>query len=247
MQKPLITLANINHSLTTEEGRVVHVLRDVSLSVHEGEFCMLVGPSGSGKSTLLRIMSGLERDYRGSLTLDASVSKAATSFVFQQFALMPWLTVYKNIELSLIAHNTPHADRAGIVKKWLETLGLTSHAHAYPRELSGGLRQRVGIARAFCTNPKIIFLDEPFSELDSFTAAELRSVLLSLWMERKPTIVMVTHLIGEALELGDKIAILSKSPAIVETTLHNPLARPRNERSPEFFAEYDKIKRYIKP
>jgi NitT/TauT family transport system ATP-binding protein len=242
-----ITVTNLFKTFPTSEGRrSTPVLADVSFRVDEGSLFVLVGPSGSGKSTLLRILSGLEAPTKGSVSRGDSKPEDI-SFVFQQFALLPWLSVFQNIELPLIARQIPHKERASRIMAELRRLGLADFAHALPRNLSGGMRQRVGIARAFVTDPKIIFMDEPFSELDSFTAMELREELLTMWRERRPTIVMVTHNVGEAIELADTIAVLSPRPSTIEKVFHNTLSRPRNPRSQAFWDLEDRIVEVIRP
>ena len=177
--EPIITLKNISKSFKAVP-KPLHVLTNIDLTISSGEFFMFLGPSGSGKSTILRIMSGLEKEYEGKVELGAGISQKDMSFVFQEFALLPWLTVAENIELGLLARNVSPVERQKTVRKELEILGLDKFAHSYPRDLSGGMKQRVGIARALATDPKIMFLDEPFSELDSFTAEELRKELLKI-------------------------------------------------------------------
>jgi NitT/TauT family transport system ATP-binding protein len=230
-----------------ESGRSLSVLADINLEISPGEFFVFVGPSGSGKSTLLRIMSGLDRDFGGSILYGERLRPSEMSFVFQQFALFPWLTVAQNIEFGLIARGVGDKKRREIVRAELATFGLEKFAHAYPRDLSGGMKQRVGIARALATEPRVIFMDEPFSELDSFTAAELRKDLLRIWHERKPTIIMVTHIIEEAIELADRIAVLTPRPGKIEKIFQNTLPRPRQERSQEFYRLEDTITEIIKP
>ena len=242
----IITLKNITKYFEEDEKKLL-VLDDIDLEIEAGEFFVLVGPSGSGKSTLLRIMSGLEKTYKGEVVLDKSVGKNDMSFVFQQFAVLPWLTVYQNIELGLFAKKLDEKARHSIVMKELKQFGLEKFAHSRPRDLSGGMRQRVGIARALATEPKIIFMDEPFSELDSFTAEELRKELLAIWADRKPTIVMVTHIIAEAIELADRIAVLTPRPARLEKVVKDSLVRPRAMRSPEVFNLEDQLYQLIRP
>ena len=245
---PIVSLQNISKTFPEKPGKDLNVLEHIDCEIFPGEFFILLGPSGSGKSTLLRIMSGLEKSYRGTVHWASDVSHADMSFVFQQFGLLPWLTVFENAEMGLVMRKdlTPEQRRAMVIKE-LHELGLERFAHAYPHELSGGMRQRVGIARAIATNPKVIFLDEPFSEVDSFTAKELRKNLLAIWEKRKITIIMVTHLIEEAIELADRIAIFTPRPGKIEKIITNPLPRPRNIRSPESFRLEDEIYALIKP
>ncbi len=242
-----IRLHNIHKVFKDAPGKVVPVIAGITLDIEEGEFFILVGASGCGKSTLLRIMSGLEKEYTGQVTYGAGLTKHDMSFVFQQFAIMPWLTVAENIRFSLLSRNLSKAEVAHRVSREIHRLGLEHFAHAYPHELSGGMRQRVGIARALATDPKIIFMDEAFSELDSFTADQLRREFLGIWQEHKPTIVMVTHIIEEAIELADRIAVLSARPATVVHIVSNHITRPRPRRSDEVFALEDELRRLIAP
>lgn len=244
--KDALTLANVGKYF--EDGpRREEVLKDVSLTVQEGEFFILLGPSGCGKSTLLRIMTGLEPASSGKAAYGPDIRPEDVSFIFQQFAIFPWLTVHENVELGLIARGIPERKRKELVSRELAELGLEHAAHNHPHELSGGMRQRVGIARAIVTEPKIVFMDEPFSALDSFTADRLRKETLRIWSERKMTVVMVTHLVSEALELGDRIAVMSANPGRIEKILPNSLPRPRDLRAKEFFKMNDEIVKLIAP
>lgn len=242
----IISLKNISKHYTENHKRLL-VLENVNLEVRTGEFLVLVGPSGCGKSTLLRIMSGLEKDFAGELSLAEGLRSSDMSFVFQQFALLPWLTVFQNIELGLLSKELAITHRHEIVHNELKQFGLEKFTKSYPRDLSGGMRQRVGIARALATNPKVIFMDESFSELDSFTAAELRSDLLEIWTQRGPTVIMVTHIISEALELADRVGILTSRPGRIEKIIENKLPRPRRQRSEDFFRLEDELLSLIKP
>ncbi|MBI3420583.1 MAG: ABC transporter ATP-binding protein [Candidatus Sungbacteria bacterium] len=236
----------------------LQALADINLEIMAGEIFVFLGPSGSGKSTLLRIMSGLERSYKGEVRWIAHMAPIDISFVFQQFALLPWLTVSQNVELGLHNRNVSFGERTRRVNNALKHLGLEKFSDAAPKDLSGGMRQRVGIARALVTAPKVIFMDEPFSELDSFTAQELRKEMLRIWagplehvhgqtQRERPTIVMVTHIIEEALELADRIAVLTPQPGKIEKIVHNTLPRPRDKRSADFFRFEDDLYRLIKP
>ena len=256
--EPLITLKNVSKHFPEDGKQGMTVLTDINLEIFPGEIFAFVGPSGSGKSTLLRIMSGLERQYNGSVIIHEGHNNRDFSFVFQQFALLPWLTVGENIGLGLVARNIPAYRVKERVVKELKRFGLEKFGNSYPRDLSGGMRQRVGIARPLAADPKVIFMDEPFSELDSFTAEELRKELLRIWenpeweeekehTQERPTIVMVTHIVEEALELADRIAVLTERPGKIEKIVKNTLPRPRALRSQEFFALEDELYRLIKP
>lgn len=245
--RAIIDVQNVAKTFTDHPGQSLKALDNITLRIHDGEFFIFVGPSGSGKSTLLRIMSGLEKTYEGAVRLGEGLTHTEVSFVFQQFALLPWLTIAENVELGLIGRDVPEATRRVRVGSELKRFGLEKFSAAYPKELSGGMRQRVGIARALATDPKIIFMDEPFSELDSFTAEALRQELLEIWEERKPTIVMVTHVIEEALMLADRIAVLTPRPGRIEKVVKNTLPRPRQERSEEFYRLEDALYGLVKP
>ena len=247
MPSPALILRHVTQRFPGSQGKMMMTLEDINLTIPRGEFFVLVGPSGCGKSTLLRIMSGLETSFSGEVILGKGLTKADFSFVFQQFALLPWLTVFQNVELGLLRRGMSEELRKTLVDRELRIFGLQKFRSAHPHELSGGMKQRVGIARALVTEPKIVFLDEPFSELDSFTAEELREELLEIWEDRKPTIVMVTHIVAEALELADRIAGLTPRPGRVEKIVRNTLPRPRDLRSKEFFALEDRLYNLIKP
>ena len=201
----------------------------------------MVGPSGSGKSTLLRIMSGLETGFTGEVTLASGITKKDMSFVFQQYALYPWLSVFDNIALGLIARNEPEQTVRHKVIEAATDLGLEKFIDSFPRELSGGMKQRVGIARALVTEPKIIFMDEPFSGLDSFTVTELRRDLLRIWKEKQMTIVLVTHLAAEAVELADRVVVVTPRPCQIHSIIENTLKRPRKNRTKPFYELEDTI------
>ncbi len=239
-----LSVKNLNKSYPIKRGEI-KVLRDINFEIKKGEFFTILGPSGSGKSTLLRIMSGLEKEFSGK-ALWNNLTQNDFSFVFQQFALMPWLTVYENVEFSLLSKNLSESEKKSRVNRELKKLGLDKFADSYPYELSGGMKQRVGIARALVTNPQVIFMDEPLSELDSFTAKELRKEILKIWKETRATIIMVTHRVDEAIEMADRIAVLSPRPGSIKKIISNPIARPRNLRSSQFFRLEDEIYRLIK-
>lgn len=245
MKKPLIHVENVSKYFT-DGGKSVHALQNITFTVHEGEFFILVGPSGSGKSTLLRIMSGLDTQYTGNITYTQNILPGSTGFVFQNFALIPWLTVSENIELAILS-NPNENDRKKRVAQELKRFSLEAFKDAKPKDLSGGMRQRVGLARALANDQKIIFMDEPFSELDSFTATSLHAELLRIWKEHALTIIMVTHIIQEAITLGDRIAVVTARPGKIGHVITNSLDRPRDLRSKKSFALEDQIAHLIKP
>jgi NitT/TauT family transport system ATP-binding protein len=244
---PLITLRRVTKVFDEGAPHRLTGVEDITLDIAAGEFFIFAGPSGCGKSTLLRLISGLDRDFQGEIAVGGGLTSRDYGFVFQQFGLLPWLTIGENIGLGLVARRTPQAEMRRVVEKELATFGLAAFKDARPHELSGGMRQRAGIARALATDPKVIFMDEPFSELDSFTAATLRREILAVWHKRRPTIIMVTHLVPEALELADRIAILTPRPGRIERIITNDLPRPRDHRSAAFFRQEDNIYNLIKP
>lgn len=245
--KDILILKEVSKSFRDDRRKHFAVLENINLSIKNGEFFIFLGPSGCGKSTLLRMMSGLEKEFSGTIALAEGMTRSDMSFVFQQFALLPWLSVFENVEVPLLSRIFSHEERRKSVLSMLRQIGLEQYADRFPRELSGGMRQRVGIARALVTNPKIVFMDEPFSELDSFIAAGLRAELLSLWHERRITVVMVTHIISEAVELGSRIAVMTPRPGRIEKIVENTLPYPRPQRSREFFALEDELFSVLKP
>ena len=221
------------------------VLRDVSFDVQKGEFLTLVGPSGCGKSTLLRILLGFEKVDHGEIVLDETIKKA---LVFQNFALFPWLTVEENIAFGLKMNKFSQTEIDKRTSDIIHQLGLLGSEKLHPKELSGGMKQRVGLGRALVMEPDILFLDEPFSAVDAFTARDLRQKLLEIWQKRQITVVMVTHLVEEAIELSDRVVVLGddKTENSVIEVYENKLARPRDNRSQEFFTTVDKLETKIR-
>ncbi len=243
---PLITVKNLKKTFPAREGRRrSEALHDIDFTLEEKEFVVMLGPSGCGKSTLLRIIAELDSASSGSLTYAADLKPEQKSFVFQNFGILPWLTVAENIEIGLVGQKIPLIERARAVKETALQFGLEHFKDHYPHELSGGLKQRVGLARAFITKPRIIYLDEPFSELDFFTATHLRELLLTMWETQHTTVLMVSHYIDEAIALADRIIIFSDKPGHIEANIKNPLPRPRDMRSKEYFAFEDSVREHF--
>jgi NitT/TauT family transport system ATP-binding protein len=223
------------------------VLSEVSLSLKNGEIVSLLGRSGSGKSTLLRIISGLIRPTEGTVTISGEpVTGPAddVAMVFQSFALFPWLNVLDNVEIGPRATGVPLEETRQRALKAIDTIGLDGFESAYPKELSGGMRQRVGFARALVMQPKILLMDEPFSALDVLTAETLRTDLLDLWQEGRipiKSILMVTHNIEEAVLMSDRIMVLSSNPGRIASEIPVTIPHPRDRLDPEFRALVDKI------
>ncbi len=216
------------------------VLENVSFEVASGEFLAIVGPSGCGKSTLLRIMAGLIPATSGVVLYDGEPLRDVNldcAMVFQSFALLPWLTVIENVEVGLEARGLPPAERRRRANFYIDKVGLDGYEEAYPRELSGGMKQRVGFARALAVEPQILLMDEPFSALDALTTINLREELIDLFRDPEIRIsiaVLVTHTIEEAVELADRVIVLSPHPGQIVTDRRIELPRPRDRRDAAF-------------
>ncbi|MEY9967849.1 NitT/TauT family transport system ATP-binding protein [Streptacidiphilus sp. MAP12-16] len=244
---PIISATHVTKSFTSPDGNVLPVLDSVSFTLHEGEIVALLGKSGSGKSTLLRCAAGLIAPSSGSVSYRGTPLNGANpgvSMVFQSFALLPWLTVQQNVELGLQAQGVAEADRRSRALKAIDLIGLDGFEGAYPKELSGGMRQRVGFARALVVEPDALFMDEPFSALDVLTAENLRNELVGLWEGNEApvkSVLIVTHNIEEAVLLADRILVLSSNPGRIKAELTVDLPRPRDRRAPVFEALVDTV------
>ncbi len=243
---PLVTLEHITKSYGREPKQFVAV-HDVNLRINVGEFVCLLGPSGCGKSTLLRIITGLNTATSGTVLYRdqplSGVNPHAT-IVFQTFALYPWLTVRDNVEVALKARGVAPDVRRQQAERLIDTVGLDGFEAAYPRELSGGMRQKVGFARAMAVEPELLCLDEPFSALDVLSAEALRGELMELWLNKSlPTkaILMVTHNIEEAVLMADRILVMGKEPGRIVAELPVTLHQPRNRKDTAFQAVVDKV------
>ncbi|MGE5085834.1 MAG: nitrate/sulfonate/bicarbonate ABC transporter ATP-binding protein [Bacillota bacterium] len=240
MDKNLIEMQNVSKSFTLESGREFLAIENISLTLHEGEVLALLGPSGSGKSTCLRLMCGLHTPStgkvlsRGNELHDVNYDVA---MVFQAFALLPWESVYKNIKLALEPLNIPSEEQDQRIKKVIDLVGLEGFEEAYPRELSGGMKQRVGVARALVMERPILFLDEPFSALDVLTSETLRQEIMKIYLSKKTSIqsmLLVTHNIQEAVLMANRILVLGSNPGHIRQEFKNSLPYPRNPESPAF-------------
>lgn len=230
-----------------DASRSLTVLNDVSFHVAKGEFVCLVGPSGSGKSTLIRMITGLDRPTQGEILYYGQRVNGITdkvAMVFQSYALFPWLTVLENVAIGLEAKGVSRSEREAAAGKYIDKVGLDGFEEAYPRELSGGMKQRVGLARALTMEPELLCMDEPFSSLDAFTAQNLREEILDLWLDHSlpvKSVLMVTHGIEEAVFMADRIVVLSKRPAAVLDIVKVDLPRPRNMKDESFARVTDQI------
>lgn len=247
MPETIINIENLSKSFKKAPSQHLLVLEDVNFKLQEGEIVALLGKSGSGKSTLLRIIAGLIAPSSGTVTYRGKpVTRPVEgiAMVFQSFALMPWLTVLENVELGLEAQGISREERRHRAIEAIDIIGLDGFESAFPKELSGGMRQRVGFARALVINPDVLLMDEPFSALDVLTAENLKSDLLELWKEKKTNtngILLVTHNIEEAATLADRIVIFGNDPGYIRAELPVALPQPRDPESPEYLALVDKI------
>lgn len=201
------------------------VLQNINLQVNSGEIVALLGPSGCGKSTLLRIIAGLETYNSGVLELDNSVN---TGMIFQSYSVFPWLTVEDNVAFGLTLKGISRREARQVAHSWLQRVGLTQQSKSWISELSGGMKQRLAIARALAVHPELLLMDEPFGALDAFTRFEMQQLLLRLWQETEKTIIFVTHDIDEAILLADRIVVLSPFPGTVNRIVNVDIPRPRH-------------------
>jgi NitT/TauT family transport system ATP-binding protein len=226
----------------SRNGEQIHVLQDVSMEVRRGEFVCIVGPSGCGKSTLLNIIGGFLKQSRGEVLIEGSPVAGPDPrrvFVFQENGVFPWLNVEDNVGFGLLDRDP--GERAQIVGHYIDMVGLSGFAKSYPRELSGGMRQRVEIARALAASPDIIYMDEPFGALDFITRLKMRADLVRIWQEEKKTVIFVTHDIEEAVQLADTVYVMSRRPATIQVRLVVPLPRPRDLDSRAYLDCRDEI------
>ncbi len=242
----LVEIRNLSKTYETD-GTRVPVLDNINFTVEDNDFICIVGPSGCGKSTLLRIIIGLEKPTSGEVLFKGEViapDNPKVAMVFQNFALFPWLTVKENIELVLESRKLSEKERDGMACKYIKAVGLDGFERVYPRELSGGMKQRVGFARALAVEPVLLCMDEPFSSLDALTAQNLKDELLMLWADKNmppDAVIMVTHNVEEAVYMANRIIVLSPRPGKIVADLRVELERPRNRKDPEFYRWVDKV------
>lgn len=227
----MITIRGLSKSFTARSGTTVEVLRDISLDVAENEFLTVLGPSGCGKTTLLRAVAGLTPWDGGDIVVDGTPVRGPgpnRSMVFQNFALLPWATVLDNVAFGLRMRGVGRAERTERARALLATVGLAGCETKLPGELSGGMQQRVGIARALAVRPRVLLMDEPFGAVDEQTRRLLQEGLLSLWEEQRLTVVFITHSMDEAVLLGDRVALMSARPGRIAEIVPVRLPRPRS-------------------
>ena len=238
-----IEIRGLSKVFSSDKRRVV-ALESLDMEVVDGEFVCLLGPSGCGKTTVLRIVAGLEPATGGSVKVHGKqVSSAGPErgMVFQEFALFPWRTVRRNIEFGLEIRGVPEAKRGEISTKLIDLVGLKGFEDAHPDELSGGMRQRVGIARALANEPAVLLMDEPFGSLDAQTRNLMQKELLRIWSATKKTVLFVTHSVDEAVFLADRIMVMTARPGKIREVIPVSLPRPRDRTSAEFIAVRGKV------
>ena len=238
-----ISLKHLRKSFTKNHD-VVQALDDFNLDVNRGEFVCLLGPSGCGKTTVLRIIAGLESASGGDVMVGGKKVASAgpdRGMVFQEFALFPWRTVRKNIEFGLEVKGVPESERSKTSSQLIELVGLNGFEDAHPRELSGGMKQRVGIARALANEPAVLLMDEPFGSLDAQTRNLMQKELLRIWSATGKTILFVTHSVDEAVFLADRIVVMTARPGKVREDIRVGLPRPRDRTSREFIEVRGKV------
>lgn len=230
-----VTEAIVVDNVSKQYAAGTHALDGINLSIAQGEFVSLVGPSGCGKSTLLRIMAGLANSTRGTISvlgrdsLSSQKEQESLSFVFQEANLMPWRTVLRNVELPLEMRGVDKKTRRNKVMEVLQLVGLSGYANYYPRQLSGGMKMRVSIARALVSDPRVMFMDEPFGALDEMTRHRLHHELLDIWMKTKLTIVFVTHNVFEAIYLSNRVVVMNANPGRIKEVVTVDLPYPRKD------------------
>ena len=243
MTAPRIAFENVCVDFQTERGPL-RVVDDVSFAIHENEFICIVGPSGCGKTTLMNILAGFVQPTQGRVTLDGQPVQGPgrdRGVIFQEYGVFPWLTVEQNIlfGLKLAGSKTPPAERDAVCRKYLALMGLTDFAKAFPKTLSGGMRQRLAIARAYAAQPEFLLMDEPFGALDAQTRSKMQNLLLEVLQCEGKTVMMITHSVDEAVYLASRIVVVTARPARIKEIIEVPFGYPRREdlhESPEFVA-----------
>jgi NitT/TauT family transport system ATP-binding protein len=242
----LIRVEHVDKSFPSRHGSIA-IMRDITFEVKDSDFVAIVGPSGCGKSTLLRLIQGLDHPTSGSIYFrDQKVEAPCPqmAMVFQSFALYPWLTVAQNVAFGLEALGWPPPRIGTQVERYISVTGLDGFQEAYPRELSGGMRQRVGLARALAVEPAVLLMDEPFSSLDPLTAESLREEVLQLWRDPQlppDAVLLVSHNIEEAIQLADRVIVLSRRPGQILAQVDVNLPRPRDRKSAAFYELTDRV------
>ena len=233
-----LVITDLHKTFTRDDsGDIVHALQGISLTIEAGSFVTIIGPSGCGKSTLLRLVAGLSQPSRGTIELDGMPIQGVsdkTAFVFQSYALFPWLNVVDNIAFPLAMKSVPAPERRAQAREYVERFGLQGFERCYPGELSGGMQQRVAIARSLVDHAGVLLMDEPFGALDSQTRARMQQFLLSVWQETRRTVLLITHNIDEAVFLGQRVVCLTQRPGRIGEDIRIDAPYPRDVTSDEF-------------
>jgi NitT/TauT family transport system ATP-binding protein len=232
----ILSIQNLKKTFPKEDGEMV-AIQDFSLDVKQGEFVCILGPSGCGKTTLLRIIAGLETSTSGEMLLnDKKITGPGSDrgMVFQEFALLPWRNVRRNMEFGLEIKKISKDERRRISDRFIELVGLKGFENYHPYQLSGGMKQRVGIARALANDPAVLLMDEPFGALDAQTRNLMQKELLRIWQETKKTVIFITHSVDEACYLADRIVVMTTRPGMIKDIFNVTMPRPRDRASPEF-------------
>jgi len=255
-KKSKITVRNVSRSFFSPQGEKINALKDVSLEVEDafspagrdiGEFRVLLGPSGCGKSTLLRMIAGLDKPDSGEILVNNQQVHGPSKdrgMVFQKYTSFPWLTVSENVGYGMKINGVPEAQRRETVDRLLKSVGLAEFANVYPETLSGGMQQRVAIARTLALRPSVILMDEPFGALDAQTRSDMQQLLLQIWEETACTILFVTHDVEEAVYLADRIFIMSSHPGTIVEDVHVPFDRPRDLALKET-SQFHELQHYV--
>jgi len=250
----MIDVENLSVTFTRQVAHgpatAIEVLQDLNFKIAESEFCVIVGPSGAGKTTFLRAVQGLLAPTSGTVRIDGSVvngPRRDCGFVFQTFGLLPWRSVQQNVEFGLQIRNVEAERRRATASTYIEMVGLKGFEHHHPHELSGGMQQRVGIARALAIDPRVLLMDEPFAALDAQTRETMQAELLRIQNRERKTMVFVTHSIDEAVYLADRVIVFTKRPSRIQEIVDIPLPHPRWENPDEFRArpEFVRLRLHI--
>jgi NitT/TauT family transport system ATP-binding protein len=248
MAGPVLELRNLHKELPRKDSEPFKIFQNINLSLRDGEFVSIVGPSGCGKTTMLRVINGLMPHSAGEIFIDGKSAKEldhelVMGFVFQGASLLPWRTSLKNVLLGVEGRGKSASQAEQIARKYLDLVGLSGFENNYPHELSGGMQQRVNLARALAVNPRILLMDEPFAALDAQTRNFMQLELLRIWRETKKSVIFVTHMIAEAILLSDRVIVFSHRPGTIRSEFKVPLERPRNMemRSDARFLELENI------
>ncbi|MDH7593331.1 MAG: ABC transporter ATP-binding protein [Methanomicrobiales archaeon] len=239
-----LRITDLTKSFTLEDGNTIEALGPLNLEVSDGEFVCILGPSGCGKTTLLRIIGGLERPTSGTISLNSATIEGpnpSMAMIFQEYSLFPWRSVLDNVAFGLEVRGLPKEERHRIARKYIELVGLSGFEANKPYELSGGMRQRVAVARALAIEPKVLLMDEPFGAIDAQARNKMQRELLQIWEKTRKTVLFVTHSVDEAVYLADRIVILTRRPGRIKEIVPVPHHHPRERTEPSFV----EIRRYV--